>query len=63
MKVDRTADNPKFKDSWFQLARNDRDILIVSNKYTEELRGLPNTKLSAIQALISVCAPADHRLK
>ena len=44
----------KFKGSWFQLARNDRDILVLSNKYIDELRGLPNIKLSAIQALISV---------
>lgn len=47
----------KFKNSWFQLARNDRNILTISNDYVEELRGLPNTKLNAIQALISVRFP------
>lgn len=45
---------PKFKTSWFQLARNDRDILVLSNKYVEELRGLSNTTLNSTQALIAV---------
>lgn len=61
MQADRIADNSKFKNSWFQLARNDRDILTISNKYVEELRSLPNTKLSAIQALISVRVLGNHR--
>ena len=44
----------QFKDSFYRLARNDRDILVISNKYVDELRGLPQDKLSSIQALIAV---------
>lgn len=61
MKIDRSADNLKFKHSWFQLARNDRNLLVLSNNYVEELKSLPNTKLSAIQGLISVCVPDVRR--
>ena len=50
----KSVDDAKFKDSWFQLARNDCDILVLSNKYIDEPRGLPNTWISAIQALIAV---------
>jgi ent-kaurene oxidase len=34
----------------FKVSRNDGDILILSNKYVDELRGLPEENLSAILA-------------
>lgn len=38
----------------FKIARNDADILVMSNKYVDELRSLPDEKLSAIHAHIKV---------
>lgn len=40
----------------FKVARNDADILVISNKYVDELRSLPDEKLSAIRAHIKVIA-------
>ncbi|KAI1423458.1 cytochrome P450 [Xylaria sp. FL1777] len=42
----------EFKDSMFQIRRNDADILIISNKYAEELRNLPEDRISPIDAHI-----------
>ncbi|KAI1762805.1 hypothetical protein GGR53DRAFT_532148 [Hypoxylon sp. FL1150] len=39
-----------FKDGMFKVRRNDADILIISNKYVDELRNLPATQISAIRA-------------
>ncbi|KAM5442855.1 putative ent-kaurene monooxygenase [Microsporum ferrugineum] len=36
----------------FKIARNDADILVIPNKYVEELRALPDAKISAIRAHI-----------
>ena len=36
----------------FKVARNDSDILVIPNKYVEELRSLPDEKTSAIRAHI-----------
>jgi len=36
------------------VSRNDRDLVIISNKYVDELRNLPEEKLSSIEALITV---------
>ena len=44
----------KYEHAWFRLTRSDRDLLVLSNKYIDELRGLLHTKSSAIQALIEV---------
>ena len=45
----------------FKVLRNDADILIISNKYVDELRALPDEKASAIGAHIKVsrldCSP------
>jgi len=40
----------------FKISRNDADILVISNKYVDELRSLPDEKLSAIRAHIKVIA-------
>ncbi|KAG4429038.1 hypothetical protein IFR05_015481 [Cadophora sp. M221] len=42
----------KFKNSFFKVSRNDKDILVISNKYLDELRNLPEEKLNSMQALI-----------
>ncbi len=44
----------RYKDGMFQIRRNDADILIIPNKYIDELRALPNEKVSAIEAHIKV---------
>ncbi|KAL0262791.1 hypothetical protein SLS55_001764 [Diplodia seriata] len=42
----------KFKSSMFKVRRNDADILIIPNKFVDELRNLPDEKISAIRAHI-----------
>ncbi|KAF7513028.1 hypothetical protein GJ744_011294 [Endocarpon pusillum] len=42
----------KFKNSMYRVCRNDKDLLVISNKYVDELRNLPRDKLSSIQALV-----------
>ena len=44
----------KFKNNMFKVRRNDADILVISNKYVDELRALPDAKASAIHAHIKV---------
>ena len=39
-----------YKDLIFWIRRNDRDILILSNKYVDELRAIPEEKLSGTAA-------------
>lgn len=38
----------------FKIVRNDSEILVIGNKYIDELRSLPDAKLSAIGAHIKV---------
>jgi hypothetical protein len=45
---------PKFKNSMFKLRRMDSDVLIISNKYIDELRQLPESVISPIEAHIKV---------
>lgn len=40
----------RYKDSMFYIRRHDRDILIMSNKYIDELRTFPEEKLSGVEA-------------
>ncbi|EYE91684.1 cytochrome P450 [Aspergillus ruber CBS 135680] len=42
----------KYKNSMYKVLRNDRDILVLSNKYAEELRNLPSERLNSIKALV-----------
>ncbi|TWU71190.1 hypothetical protein ED733_001934 [Metarhizium rileyi] len=42
----------KWKDSMFQISRYDRDILVVSRKYLDDLHNRPPGELSAIHGLI-----------
>ena len=44
----------RYKNGIFKIRRNDTDIVIVSNKYVDELRALPEEKASAIEAHIKV---------
>jgi hypothetical protein len=44
----------QFKDGMFQIRRNDSDILVISNKYVDELKSLPEAKLSATEAHVKV---------
>lgn len=46
----------------FKISRNDDDILIISNKYVEELRTLPDEKISAIGAHIKVYYWIDRKI-
>lgn len=40
----------KYKDSMFWIRRNNRDILILSNKFVDELRTIPEEKISGTEA-------------
>ena len=44
----------KFKDGMFWIRRNDTDLLVISTKYVDELRGLSDSKASPIQGHIRV---------
>ena len=44
----------QFKDSMFTICRNDTNILMISNKYVQELRALPNAQLGATAGLVKV---------
>lgn len=46
----------KFHDSMFKVRRSDKDVLVISNKYVDELRNLPQEKLSLTEALYEVCS-------
>ncbi|KAH8703476.1 putative cytochrome P450 [Talaromyces proteolyticus] len=43
----------KYKGKYFQLPRNDRNILVIPREYVDELRNYPTERLSSIQALIN----------
>ncbi|KAF4628186.1 hypothetical protein G7Y89_g9967 [Cudoniella acicularis] len=43
----------KFRNKFYRLARNDRNVVVIPNKYVDELRNLPDEQLSSIQALIA----------
>ena len=45
---------PKFGDSRFKVPRSDADVLVISNKYLDEVRSLPDTTANPIQAHIDV---------
>ncbi|KAJ5026498.1 putative cytochrome P450 [Bipolaris maydis] len=48
----------KFKDAIFRLSRNDRDLVVIPNKYVDELRNLSHEKLNSVEALIAnICGP------
>ncbi|KAI1319567.1 cytochrome P450 [Xylariaceae sp. FL0255] len=40
----------KFKNSFFRIRRNDGDILVVPNRYLDELRSMPDDQVSAMDA-------------
>ncbi|KAI0389232.1 cytochrome P450 monooxygenase [Xylariaceae sp. FL0594] len=42
----------KYKNGMFKVRRNDSDILVISNKHVEQLRALPDEKISAIRGHI-----------
>lgn len=44
----------KWKDVMFKLSRTDRDILVLPNKYIDELRNLPGDRLSSMITLVRV---------
>ena len=52
----------QFKDSMFKLLRNDTDIVMISNKYVEELRALPDERISATAAVVKVGIPVIFNL-
>lgn len=47
----------KFKDSRFRFVRNDANIIVISNKYIDEIRSLPENVVSPIQAHVDVRVP------
>ena len=57
MHMNSIAKASKFKDGMFWIRRNDTDLLVISTKYVDELRGLPESKASPIQAHIRVGKP------
>jgi hypothetical protein len=46
----------------FKLLRNDTDILVISHKYVDELRSVPESKLSSTYAIFRV-GPFFHNLR
>jgi hypothetical protein len=52
----------QYKDSAFVVRRYDVDISVLPNKYLNELRLYPNTKLSGVKAQVKVCQvnPLDY---
>ena len=52
--MNSTAKASKFKDGIFWVRRNDSDLLVISIKYVDELRGLSDSKASSIHAHIRV---------
>ncbi|KAL8761589.1 MAG: hypothetical protein Q9184_002297 [Pyrenodesmia sp. 2 TL-2023] len=44
----------RFSKSRFRFVRNDADIIVISNKYVDEIRSLPTDVLSPIQAHVDV---------
>ncbi len=40
----------------FKVRRSDKDVLVISNKYVDELRNLSQEKLSLSRALYEVCS-------
>ena len=49
------------KDAMFRICRNDTDILIISNKYVNELRTLPDETATAIGAHIKVFSDLSYQ--
>lgn len=43
----------QYKDGMFKVRRNDADILVVSNKYVDELRNMPDRQISATKAHVA----------
>ena len=54
MKLVSNTQDTQFKDGMFWIRRNDTDLLVISNKYVDELRTLPESKSSPIQGHIRV---------
>ncbi|KAF2198556.1 cytochrome P450 monooxygenase [Delitschia confertaspora ATCC 74209] len=48
-----TSGYEKYKDGIFIVRRNDADILVLSNKYLDEIRLLPNTVLSSVASQVN----------
>lgn len=44
----------QFSKSRFRFVRSDADIIVISNKYVDEIRSLPTNVLSPIQAHVDV---------
>ena len=44
----------QFSKSRFRFVRNDADIIVISNKYIDEIRSLPESVISPIQAHVDV---------
>ena len=44
----------KFKDSAFTVLRPDSTLTVLPNRYVDELRNVPNTKLDGIAAIVEV---------
>jgi hypothetical protein len=44
----------KFKDSVFTVLRPDSTLTVLPNRYVDELRDIPNTKLDGIAAIVEV---------
>ena len=43
---------------WFKVPRSDADVLVISNKYLDEIRSLPETTANPFQAHIDIRLPA-----
>lgn len=50
----------QFSGSRFRFLRNDADIIVISNKYIDEIRSLPTHVISPIQAHVDVWAASPR---
>ena len=48
------SDVAKFKDSAFTVLRPDSTLTVLPNRYVDELRNVPDTKLDGIAAIVEV---------
>ena len=53
-RISALADRLQYKDTPFVVRRWDTDITVLPNKYLNELRLYPTTKLSGVKAQVAV---------
>lgn len=55
------ANGKQYKDTAYRLLRLDSELIVLPTKYANELKNLPASKLSALDATFTVRAPQADR--